>query len=282
MSHSPAAQLTHGSGSGWRTMPTTRSPGARPAPSGASWTRPSDSCPRTSRSRPGGVQPYSPWLISRSVPQTPTARAWTSSPPSSGDGSGTSSRRADPACPGTTVMACMSLLPFPDHVLGLVLEAQVAWVGAGLAEVHGGVDQRDMGEGLGEVAQLAAAGRVVLLGQQPDVVAQPQQPLEQLSGILEPADQGVVVGQPEAAGQEGSLPAGEPVHRLPGRAGGIAEHEPVVQQLPLDGLDGALDPRVGRGQEPHQGNEQEAGVQLPRPVVLGEGPAVGVVAVGAE
>ena len=32
MSHSPAAQSAHGTGSGRRTMPTTRSPGAKPLP----------------------------------------------------------------------------------------------------------------------------------------------------------------------------------------------------------------------------------------------------------
>ena len=43
--------------------------GREPEPSGASRTRPSDSCPSTSRSAPGGAQPYSPRTISRSVPQ---------------------------------------------------------------------------------------------------------------------------------------------------------------------------------------------------------------------
>jgi hypothetical protein len=64
-----------------------------------------------------------------------------------------------------------------------------------------------MGEGLGKVALLATGHRVVLLGQQPDVVAQLQQPLEQPAGVGQAADQGVVVGQPEGAGQEGPFPA---------------------------------------------------------------------------
>src|SRR3712207_7694375 len=53
------------------------------------------------------------------------------------------------------------------------------------------------------------------------VVAQPQQPPEQPVGVAGPANQGVVVGQPEAAGQKGAFPAGEPVHRLPGRPGRV-------------------------------------------------------------
>ena len=36
-------------------MPTTRSPAAKPRAGGASSTRPSDSWPMTSRSRPGGA-----------------------------------------------------------------------------------------------------------------------------------------------------------------------------------------------------------------------------------
>ena len=72
MSHSPTAQLGHGTGSGRRTMPTTRSPASKPA-AGPRFTRPSDSWPSTSRSCPGGGSPYSPSTISRSVPQTPTA-----------------------------------------------------------------------------------------------------------------------------------------------------------------------------------------------------------------
>ena len=46
----------------------------REVPSGAaSLTIPRDSCPSTSRSRPAGAWPYSPAMISRSVPQTPIA-----------------------------------------------------------------------------------------------------------------------------------------------------------------------------------------------------------------
>ncbi len=57
MSNSPCAHAPHGSGSGRRTTPTTRSPAAKPDPDGASRTRPNDSWPMTSRSRPGGAQP---------------------------------------------------------------------------------------------------------------------------------------------------------------------------------------------------------------------------------
>ena len=47
MSHSPTAQFGHGTGSGRRTMPTTRSPSRNPLPGPGSSMRPSDSWPST-------------------------------------------------------------------------------------------------------------------------------------------------------------------------------------------------------------------------------------------
>ncbi len=60
-----------------------------------------------SRSEPGGAQPYSPSMISRSVPQTPSAMPSTSSSPGPGSGSGMSTTAAEPACSGITVSARM-------------------------------------------------------------------------------------------------------------------------------------------------------------------------------
>jgi hypothetical protein len=57
MSHSPTAQLPHGTGSGRRTIPTIRSPACRPVRGPGARTRPSDSWPRVSRRCPGGDQP---------------------------------------------------------------------------------------------------------------------------------------------------------------------------------------------------------------------------------
>src|SRR5512140_249715 len=145
MSHSPTAQLGHGTGSGRRTMPTTRSPFLRPLVGPGSSTRPRDSCPSTRRALPGGAQPYFPSAISTSVPQTPTAIASTSTDPSCGLGSGTSSRRALPALSGSTVMAFMCESPclLPGG-LGLLLGhplpddgTQVFSEAAQQAAVHG-------------------------------------------------------------------------------------------------------------------------------------------------
>src|SRR5262249_9642117 len=95
----------HGTGSGRRTIPTTRSPFLNALLGPGSWTRPKDSCPSTSRVLPGGGQPYLPSTISISVPQTPTATPSTTIDPSRGSGSGTSSYRALPDFNGSTVIA---------------------------------------------------------------------------------------------------------------------------------------------------------------------------------
>src|SRR5690606_20017830 len=79
----------------------------------------------------------------------------------------------------------------------------------GVGQVERGGHQRHVAERLREVAHLAAGGRVPLLGEQPQVVAERQQPLEQLPGLLLPADGQQRVGHPEAAGEEGALVAGE-------------------------------------------------------------------------
>ena len=114
MSHSPTAQFGHGTGSGRRTMPATRSPLRNALAVPGSMTRPSDSWPSTSRALPGGAQPYLPSTISTSVPHTPTAIASTSMDPSRGSGSGMSSRLELPGVCGWTVMAFTSILSLPQ------------------------------------------------------------------------------------------------------------------------------------------------------------------------
>src|SRR4029077_18252158 len=53
-----------------------------------------------------------------------------------------------------------------------------------LREGEGRSDERQVREGLREVPELPLRDRVVLLGQQADVVAQVEQPLEQLPRLL--------------------------------------------------------------------------------------------------
>ena len=120
---------------------------------------------------------------------------------------------------------------------------------AGMArEVVGGVDERHVGEGLREVAHLPSGPHVVLLGQQPEVVAQTDQPVEHGVGVVVAADQVETVGHPERTGQEGTLVTGEPVHRA-GVLGAVAQHEAVLGEPPLDDLDRRPHPLVGGGEE---------------------------------
>ena len=133
MSHSPTAQLGQGTGSGRRTIPTTRSPALKELLGPGSMTRPRDSCPSTRRVFPGGAQPYFPSTISTSVPQTPTATASTRTEPSRTSGSGKSSYRAVPGFLGSTVIAFMRVSPLylTDRLVSSVdqLEANRRWHG---------------------------------------------------------------------------------------------------------------------------------------------------------
>ena len=77
------------------------------------------------------------------------------------------------------------------------------------AQPEGGIDQRDVGEGLREVAHQPSGQRVVLLGEQAEVVAQGQEPLEEL-----------LAPPPRARSCAGSPPArtSTPGRRPPGRS----------------------------------------------------------------
>src|SRR4051794_28754516 len=66
-------------------------------------------------------------------------------------------------------------------------------------------NQRQVAEGLREVADLALARHVVLLGQQPEVVRQIEQPLEELARLIDAVVQRERTDQPERAGEELAL-----------------------------------------------------------------------------
>ena len=108
----------------------------------------------------------------------------------------------------------------------------------------------------GKFPSMRPGHRVVLLREQAHVVAQGQQPLEDLPGLVEAPDQHEVVDEPERGEQERALPRRQPVDR--GRAvvgptgvavgvgdgvtvvaglGAVPLHEAVDEQLALDGLD---------------------------------------------
>src|SRR3954467_11871943 len=165
----------------------------------------------------------------------------------------------------------MMFPPAADATLGcLLLGALLDWLRF-LAQVHRGIDQRDVREGLREVAQLAAAARVGFLGEQADVVGEAAQALEQLARLGAPAEQDQAVGEPEAAGEEHPLALGQPVERF---ARAIAQHEAVLRELALDRLDGAAHARVAAGQKARHRDEEQARIERARAVALHEAAAL--------
>src|SRR4029079_14799901 len=66
-------------------------------------------------------------------------------------------------------------------------------------------DERQVREGLREVADEALGQRVVLLGEQAHVVLQGQEPAKQLLRLRPPSDHRERVDEPEAAREKGAL-----------------------------------------------------------------------------
>ena len=64
-------------------------------------------------------------------------------------------------------------------------------------ENEGGVHEGQVREGLREVPGELPAVRIVLFGQQPHVIAQHEEALEQAAGLIVLAGQGQGVGKPE-------------------------------------------------------------------------------------
>ena len=143
----------------------------------------------------------------------------------------------------------------------------------------GGVDERQVAERLREVADLAPQFDVVLLGEEPEVVPQAQQPLIQLARLVDPPAERQRPDEPERAGQE--LPL-VPWKAVVGVFRRVARHEAVAGQVALDRLDGPDHALVVRRQEADHRDDQRARVELLRAVVLGERAALGVVAALAD
>src|SRR6185503_5920580 len=98
------------------------------------------------------------------------------------------------------------------------------------------IHECDVRERLRKIANQASRVRVVLLGQQPDIIPECKQPLEQLARIVAPPGEDVRIREPEAAGEERALALGQPVVA---RARVVPKKEPVDEQPPFDCLDRA-------------------------------------------
>src|SRR5690349_6951552 len=105
-----------------------------------------------------------------------------------------------------------------------------------------------MAIGLRKVAEHAPGQWIELLGEQADVIAARQQPLEEPPRFGVAALQHIIVDQPEAAGEEGAFPRRQAVDIV---LVFVAQNELVLDQKALlDGAKGAADARVARGKEP--------------------------------
>ena len=136
-----------------------------------------------------------------------------------------------------------------------------------------------MGERLRKVAELAAGAGVVLLGEQPHVVAQREEPIVEPARLVPAPEQHQVVHQPEGAGEEEPFARRKPVH--PG-LGGVALDEPVHEQLTLDGGHRPAHARILGGEEAHERDHEQARVELGGAVGLHERVAGGIEAAPAD
>src|SRR5438552_17193562 len=98
-----------------------------------------------------------------------------------------------------------------------------------------------MREGLRKVPQEPPPERIVLLREQPDIVGQPAEPLEERARLRDASLQDVVVRQPEGAGEEDALTGGKPVDA---GARPVPHDEPIAEQFALDRPAGTDHPRV--------------------------------------
>src|SRR5271168_3402523 len=91
-------------------------------------------------------------------------------------------------------------------------------------QIERSVDEREMRKGLWEIAKLAAFARIILLRQQPDIVAQAEQTPEQRSRLRMTTLQHKIVRKPEAAREEHALTWWQPVHPF---VRAVAQDQPV-------------------------------------------------------
>src|SRR6478672_4273957 len=129
-------------------------------------------------------------------------------------------------------------------------------------------DEREVGERLREVPEQALLLRVVLLGEEADVVREADQPLEQHMRIVVPAEELVAVDEPERAGKKDAFANREPVDAVIARS--ISEDKAVTQEVALDRCDRAAHARVACGEEADERDQEQAGVELLRAVGLDE------------
>src|SRR3954447_21866649 len=137
----------------------------------------------------------------------------------------------------------------------------------GADDVHDGVDQREVGERLREVAEVAARVRVDLLGEEPERRRVREQALAHRPRPRALADLGQRAHEPERADDARALLTDEAVVGL---RHPVAQDEPVLGELLVDRVDGRDDALVVRRQEADERDHQAGGVERIGLVVLAE------------
>src|SRR5262249_53444633 len=140
----------------------------------------------------------------------------------------------------------------------------------GLLQVHGGSDEADVAQGLGEVAQLRSADGIDLLGEEAHIVGTAGDPLEQRAGGIDIAPLGEVVDQPEATNDKGSLVALQSVRSL------IPVDQTIRRELAPGPVHRRAHARVVRAEEAHERDQEVRRVKLRCTERLHEGAGPGV------
>src|SRR3954454_8062874 len=141
-------------------------------------------------------------------------------------------------------------------------------------------DQRQVRKRLRRVPDQPVVHLVVLLGEQAEVALEREQPVEQRLSLVAATDQREVDHQPEAAGEERALAWRETVGGV--LVGDVPHHEPVLDQIALDRLDGPDDARILWRQKADLRDQQQRRIELIRPVELRERVAFRVEALTAD
>ena len=181
---------------------------------------------------------------------------------------------------GPSVASTAGAMPVPPAAAAVV-------AARASLQVERGLDQRHVAERLREVADLPRVPRVVLLAEQPDVVAQRQQPLEQLPRRRR-SGRSCAARSPARSCRPGTRPRSRSGRRRrPGRprrrrAGCTGSTRPSL--ISSRWMVSTVDTTRGSsgGRKPDLGDQQHGRVQLGAAVVLGERAALGVVALLAD
>src|SRR5215471_10013747 len=120
-----------------------------------------------------------------------------------------------------------------------------------------------MGECLREITNQTLRRRVIFLAEKPHVVAKTHEALEKSFGIPPAVLQHVDVDKPEAAGEEYPFAGRQAVDRC---ACLVAHDEIIGEKALLYRTHGAAYARIGNRKESHAGEQEQARVDLFRPI----------------